>query len=133
LAASLGCTHRPAVAPASGKVLYNGEPLPYGAVVLQPPAGQFAGGAIQPDGTFRLSTFKEYDGAIIGPHKVKITCYAAQRPSAKSGRGDVALGESLIPAHYTLVESSRLTAEIKPEGNDDLLFELKGPKRTFPK
>jgi hypothetical protein len=130
----LGCNAKPAVAPVSGKILYNGQPLPYGNVVFQPSKGQPAGGAIQSDGSFRLSTFREYDGAIVGPHKVRVACYASQRPSAKAnkGGGEATLGESLIPSQYNFADSSGLAADIKPGGNDSLVFELTGPKRTFP-
>jgi len=134
LAAICGCDDKPAVALVSGKVLYNGEPLPYGNIVFQPPQGQPAGAAIQPDGSFRLSTFSEYDGAIIGPHKVSVACYASQRPSQKGKKtvGEVALGESLLPSHYAFLDQSGLTADVPVEGADALVFELTGPKRTFP-
>lgn len=134
VAVLFGCNSKPAIAPVSGKILYNGQPLPYGNVVFQPSKGQPAGGAVQPDGSFRLSTFSEYDGAIVGPHKVRVSCYASQRPSAKAnkGGGEATLGESLIPSQYGFADSSGLTADITPEGNDSLVFELAGPKRTFP-
>jgi hypothetical protein len=129
-----GCNYKPVVAPVSGKVLYNGQPLPYGNIVFQPSKGQPAGGAIQADGSFRLSTFREYDGAIIGPHKVRVSCYASQRPAAKAnkGGGEATLGESLIPSQYGFADTSGLTADVKAEGNDSFVFELTGPKRTFP-
>lgn len=129
-----GCSDRPAVAPVTGKVTYNGKPLPYGSVGFQPSKGQPSGAAIQPDGTFRLSTFAEYDGAIIGPHKVKVTCYASQRPSqqAKKAAGEFVLGESLIPAQYTFLDQSGLTAEVPAEGTDSIVIELTGPEKKFP-
>ena len=131
----LGCEDKPPVAPASGKVLYNGEPLPYGNIMFQPAQGQTGGAVIQPDGTFRVSTFSEYDGAIIGSHKVSVACYSSQAPSmkAKQTGGEMSLGASLIPAQYSFLDQSGLTAEIPPEGNASLVFELTGPKRTFPK
>lgn len=134
LVAAAGCSDRPAVAPVSGRVLYNGRPLPYGSIAFQPPRGQMAGAAIQPDGTFRLSTFAEYDGAIVGPHKVSVKCYTSQRPSelAQKTPGEATLGELLIPAEYTFMERSGLTADVPADGVDSLVFELKGPERTFP-
>jgi hypothetical protein len=135
VAAAVGCDDKPAVAPVSGKVLYNGEPLPYGNIMFQPAQGQTAGAVIQPDGSFRLSTFREYDGAIVGSHKVSVACYSAQSAAAKAKRigGEVSLGESLLPAKYSFLDQSGLTAEIGPEGSDSLVFELMGPKRSFPK
>jgi hypothetical protein len=132
---SAGCSKGPAVAPVSGKVLYNGEPLPYGSIMFQPASGQPAGAAIEPDGTFRLSTFSEFDGAIIGPHKVKVTCYTSQRPSEKAQKkvGEATLGQLLIPLQYTFLDQSGLTATVPAEGAGSLVFELTGPKRSFPK
>ena len=122
------------MAPVSGKVTYNGKPLPYGSVGFQPAQGQPSGAAIQPDGSFRLSTFAEFDGAIIGPHKVKVTCYASQRPSQQAQRtaGEFVLGESLIPAQYTFLDQSGLTAEVPAVGTESILIELTGPEKQFP-
>lgn len=129
-----GCDDKPAVAPASGKVFYNGQPVPYGAVMFQPAKGQPAGAAIQPDGTFRLSTFSEFDGAIVGPHKVTVSCYTSQRPSEKSKKtvGETTLGESLLPSQFAFFDQSGLTAEIPPEGNESVELQLTGPKVVFP-
>jgi hypothetical protein len=135
LAASLsGCSDKPAVAPVSGQVTYNGKPLPYGSVGFQPAQGQPSGAAIQPDGSFRLSTFAEFDGAIIGSHKVKVTCYASQRPSqqAQKTAGEFVLGESLIPAQYSFLDQSGLTAEVPAAGTESILIELTGPEKQFP-
>jgi hypothetical protein len=129
-----GCAKGPAVAPVRGKVLYNGEPLPYGSVMFQPAAGQPAGGAIEAGGTFRLSTFSEYDGALVGAHKVRITCYTSQSPAQKNKKtvGEATLGTLLIPADYTFADKSGLTATVPAEGVSDVVFELKGPEREFP-
>ncbi len=129
------CSKRSPVAPVSGRVLYNGAPLPYGNVTFQPAAGQPAGGAIEEDGSFRLSTFREYDGAFVGPHKVRISCYTSQSPSQKNKKavGEASLGALLIPADYTFADKSGLTATVPPEGTSDIVFELKGPKQAFPK
>lgn len=133
---AVGCNNRPPTSPVSGKVLYNGAPLPYGTVILQPAQGQPAAGAIQPDGTFRLSTFAENDGATPGAHKVSVACYSSQSPAAKAKPptgGEPTMGELLIPNHYLYGDQSGLTAEVPAEGTDSLLFELTGPPRKFPK
>lgn len=129
-----GCAEKSPVAPVSGKVLYNGAPLPYGNVTFQPAAGQPAGGAIEADGSFRLSTFREYDGAMVGAHKVRISCYTSQSPGQKERKaGEASLGKLLIPINYTYADQSGLTVTVPPEGTTDIVFELKGPKQTFPK
>lgn len=70
------------VAPVSGRVLCNGEPVPGGTVLFLPVnAPQLTGrpdgrpgkageGIVQPDGTFVVGTYSNSDGALIGPHKI---------------------------------------------------------------
>jgi len=130
----VGCDSGPPVAPVQGKVLYNGEPLPFGSVTFQPSSGQPAKGEIQPDGTFTLSTFAPNDGAIVGTHKVRIACYTSQDPNRQQPTGgEQSLGQLLIPREYTMFDTSKLTAEVKPEGNEPLVFELTGPPQNFPR
>src|SRR5690348_7516913 len=59
-------------APASGKVLLDGKPLSRGTVTFVPPRGRVANGDIQSDGTFKLSTYRSNDGAIVGKHKATV-------------------------------------------------------------
>lgn len=132
--AVVGCGAKPEVVPASGKVTYNGQPLPYGAVGFQPAQGQPSGAAIQPDGSFKLSTFSEFDGAKPGFYKVKVTCIPSQSPSerAKPRVGEFTPGASLIPDKYTFLDRSGLTAEVPAEGTDSIVIELTGPEKKFP-
>lgn len=67
------------VAPVTGKVTFNGEPVPEGTVRFQPVSeaagkagitGKPATGSVGQDGTFTLSTYGEDDGAVIGKHRV---------------------------------------------------------------
>ncbi len=125
----LGCNRGPQVVPVEGVVYYNDEPLPFGSVMFQPIMGQPAGARLAEDGSFKLSTFSEYDGAIVGEHKVKVTCYASQNPAlvSRNTGGEQTLGPSLIPENYTYSDQSGLTAIVKPEGNEPLEFRLTGP------
>ena len=124
LAAGCGGDQLP-VAPAEGKVLLDGKPLEFGAVMLQPEAGPPARGTISPDGSFTLSTYGNGDGAIIGKHRVRITCFESQRPGYEpdTSQGEPGVGESLIPRKYQRLEQSGLEFEIK-EQNEPLVFEL---------
>jgi hypothetical protein len=122
-----GCEQGPTMAPVSGKVLYNGRALEFGSVVFQPPSGQPAQGEIQSDGSFTLSTYRPGDGAAVGAHKVRITCYESQRPGAIKGPGEQMLGKSLIPERYTLFDQSGLTADVTPDQSEPFVFELSGP------
>jgi hypothetical protein len=115
----------PATAGVEGKVLYRGKPLEFGAVMFQPAAGPPASGQIQRDGTFRLSTYGSNDGAVLGAHKVSVSCLESQSPTAPPPDPNVepGLGKPLIPAKYLNPETSGLTAEVKAS-NTPFLFEL---------
>ncbi len=60
--------------PVSGKVTYkNGQPVTEGFVIFEPLNQKIsARGEIQADGSFRLSTHRENDGAMEGEYKVLI-------------------------------------------------------------
>lgn len=112
------------VAPAKGKVTYNGNALEFGSVVFQPEKGIPARGDIKSDGTFVLGTYAETDGAILGKHKVRVTCNESQRPGYAAPTGEEAgVGKSLIPKKYTRAQTSGLTEEVKAGGPNE--FELK--------
>ncbi len=78
-----------------------------------------------------LSTRREGDGAYVGLHKVRITCYESQSPAAKaarSGGGEASLGKLLIPRRYTFFDQSGLTAEVVARGENQFDFELDSKK-----
>ena len=126
LCAAGGCgTDRLPVAPVEGKIVYQGKPLEFGGVMFQAPSGPPARGRIGSDGTFRLSTYGDGDGAVIGKHRVRITCFETQRPGAPPPSKDEepGLGESLIPRKYAGFHTSGLEVEVKPD-NEPFVFEL---------
>lgn len=64
--------------PVQGVVTCNGIPVTSGTIVFSPVAtqgvitGQPGAGPIGPDGAFKLTTYQDGDGAIIGTHSVSI-------------------------------------------------------------
>jgi len=60
----------------SGKVSFNGAPVPGGTITFYPAGGEAgtesrpASGPIKPDGTFVLTTYEEGDGAVPGKYTV---------------------------------------------------------------
>jgi hypothetical protein len=67
------------LAPVHGKITIDSKPLFQGKVMFGPVAkgdnvnpGKPAWGNIQSDGTFRLTTYKNDDGAVVGEHWVTI-------------------------------------------------------------
>lgn len=127
--ATIGC--RPSehanVVPVTGRVLFNGEPLKYGSIIFQPAHGQPARGEILPNGDFTLSTYRVGDGAAVGRHKVRVTCYTSQDPSQKkeASAASDSLGDSLIPLRYTSFDTSGLEVALLAGGNKPFVFELK--------
>jgi len=75
----LGCSDAKfVVRPASGKVLCAGQPVSGGTVTFIPigddttqETGKVATAEVKPDGTFVLSTYGRFDGAILGKHRVE--------------------------------------------------------------
>jgi hypothetical protein len=66
------------IAPVHGKVTVDGKPLAKAKIRFAPTAkgntdpGKPAWGEIQADGTYRLTTYKNDDGAVVGEHWVTI-------------------------------------------------------------
>ena len=110
-------------APVSGKVTYRGKALSTGTVMFVPGEGPAATGEIGNDGTYKLTTYKTDDGAVIGLHKVTITALQGMDgalPELRSGTPG-----PLVPAKYLNAESSGLTADVKPKTNNEVNFDLK--------
>lgn len=108
------------LAPVSGVVLLDGEPLPRGTVRFTPSSGRGASGEIRSDGTFTLGTYGESDGALIGWHKVAVIAY---EPAQGGGDGRPDMTQSspeinyLAPKRYMSPESSGLRYEVTPGRN----------------
>ena len=125
LAAVCGCGREFELAPAKGKVTYNGNALEFGSVVFQPEKGPPARGTIQSDGSFALETDGE-NGAIVGKHKVRVTCTESQRPGYTPPAGEEAgVGKSLIPKKFTRAPTSGLTEEVTAGGPNEFTIDLK--------
>jgi hypothetical protein len=73
-----GCaSDQPPTFPVQGRVAFkDGRPMTEGVVEFVAVGGDHAGlnarGRVQPDGTFRLTTFRENDGAIAGDHRAVV-------------------------------------------------------------
>lgn len=126
MTALAGCSDRMPTTPVEGKVLYQGKPLEFGSVLFQPDKGPLARGVIASDGTFRLSTYTDGDGAVVGQHRVQIVCCEFQRPGSEMAfQGEPDPGPSFIPEKYGSMHSSGLQVDVKLEGNEPLVFDLK--------
>jgi len=132
-----GCGEsRPATAPVSGRVTYQGKPVPDGQIMFHPAHGRPAMGAIGPDGGFTLTTFKPGDGALLGHHRVTIEAtrvtgdFPTEDLKGKGKRLDVGTVsdkpltvEWLVPEIYSRLQTTPLTAEVK-SGENTVTFDL---------
>jgi hypothetical protein len=78
LAPLCGCGG-PSMAPVKGHVMFNGKPVKEAAVTCSPvgaggqkETGKPATGFTDETGAFELSTFSNYDGALVGTHIVRV-------------------------------------------------------------
>jgi hypothetical protein len=109
-------------APASGKVLLDGKPLSRGTVTFVPPRGRVANGDIQSDGTFKLSTYRPNDGAIVGKHKAAVLVPNADlKPGMPPERDQSVFA---IPPRYAVAEESGLQNEVKSGQANEFTLEL---------
>jgi len=105
LSISAGCSGKVSTYRVTGKVkLADGTPLKDGRLVFKSTDKSISVssmGAIQPDGSYELGTYKERDGAVAGPNQVAIT------PT----------DPRLIDAKYQSLATSGLEFEVKKESN----------------
>jgi serine/threonine-protein phosphatase CPPED1 len=104
---------RLATHPAGGVVYFEGSPIPGAIVTLNSgkgKKGEKANGIVEADGSFKLSTYKAFDGAPAGEYVITIG-------AGKSGvKG--------LPAKYSSPATSELKATIKA-GKNEIVLELK--------
>ncbi|QDT67526.1 hypothetical protein MalM25_04250 [Planctomycetes bacterium MalM25] len=78
------------VAPVTGAVLLDGQPLTGGRISFAPQSsgesvksGKPGFGDIQPDGSFVVSTYGEQDGAVVGKHRITLINSDPDSPAGK--------------------------------------------------
>jgi hypothetical protein len=69
----------PTMSRVKGRVMFNGQPVKEAQVTFSPlgqngqlETGKPATGFTDDDGNFELSTFKNFDGALVGSHNVHV-------------------------------------------------------------
>lgn len=124
-----GCSAKgPKTVVVKGKVTYQGKAVPRGMITFQPAelsqtAGSHpASGEIQPDGRFKMSTFKQGDGVLPGKYQVTIRALESE-PQAEDLRAKPVW---LIPPKYGDVSRTPLTVNVPADakGAIEQSFEL---------
>jgi hypothetical protein len=128
----LGCGQKEvALAPVSGKVTVDGQPLTSGSVSLVPdvPLGNegaqvadkmatpgLSGGKIEPDGTYKIYTGGK-EGAPLGKYKVRVVPPQTETNKDKDAKGEPDIGykreytdANKTPLHYEVVANPQAGA-----------------------
>jgi hypothetical protein len=133
--AACGCggSDHPDTVQATGTVTFNGEPVSGAKVVFAAASLDPATGITDSSGRFELSTFGTNDGAVPGQYAVTVTkTKSVGGMSADEEHAALAAGQKVpppqtvdeLPAKYKSAETSDLTAEVTPDGDNDFQFPL---------
>lgn len=143
---AVGGGDRFATHPVTGKVTYNGAPVPGAVVTFSPNKTGVPGasGITDNQGTYILTTYDAGDGAVEGEYKVMVSKSApsatgggapSHDPTGESGRGAPshagggkaaanAGGGSLLPAKYAKATETPLVKTVaKGDNSIDLVIE----------
>lgn len=140
--AGCGGPERPDMAPVSGVVLdKDGAPVVGAQVVFKnDKAPREAQGTTDNEGKFRLTSFEDFDGAVIGEHKISVAkvqgdaalddanvddpsgAYGAGMDAAAAGNMD-AIQKNELDKKFANPETSGLTRTVTKEGPNE--FEIK--------
>ncbi|WP_218934608.1 DUF4198 domain-containing protein [Rosistilla ulvae] len=106
----------PRLAPVSGTVTFDGEPLSDALVSFYHEDDRPANGKTDANGYYELAYMADRPGAIVGENVVRITVATVE------GEG-VAPKKELIPAMYNV--ASELTFNVESGSNTNVNFDLK--------
>jgi hypothetical protein len=128
---SCGDSGRVKVYPVSGKVLYRGEPATGAEVIFYQKHGDRAVATVQPaarvqeDGSFRVTTFKDGDGAPAGEYGIGIVWRRPVDARGNSVRRSGGLYPDFFGEFYANSSKPQFQADVKPGTNQLPTFELK--------
>jgi hypothetical protein len=122
-----GCGKNPhRLAPVSGKVTMDGNPLANAAVAFLPDTKPGAKpsptsrGQTDKDGRYTLTSSEERPGAVVGVSKVRIS--TMRSTGGSEGEGGAILARETVPERYNA--RTELTFEVPEEGTDQANFDL---------
>ena len=126
-----GCTKQGYLptAQVTGRVMFRGAPLAQGEIKFFPehPPGEgvrVAYGILDAQGHYRLGTYRQGDGAILGDHRIAVE-FHGQVPDGFGKGGDLAQRpKMLIPERFGDPATSGLTAHVQA-GTNTFDFDLK--------
>lgn len=117
-----GCGNSYDLAPVSGKITVDGQPLPNTSVIFQPtgaePGVPSSIGVTDAQGNYSLTTATETPraGAVPGPHRVSLSA-VSQAPQS----GEAPTTEATLPKKAA---EAKLTFDVPASGTTEANFEL---------
>ncbi len=123
------------VRPAKGKIVCSGKPMTSGSVTFTPigAAGKPARATVDADGSFVLSTFGKFDGAIVGKHQVEFSLPEADDTENEELESGEAASEEVRrkakkgqtnAAKSDCVQKGEITVEVRASGKNEFTIEL---------
>jgi hypothetical protein len=121
MTAVCGCSGGSRTVPVSGQVKLDGEPLAGAHVTFRPDSrelqpGPASHGTTDTKGRFTLRTMDGHDGAVVGPHKVRISV-----PGKAPSNNPDAPTPNRLPARYS-GDKTILTFTVPEGGTDQAKF-----------
>lgn len=116
-----------ATQPASGVVTFHGKAVPNATVSLQREDGRVAAlGVTDPAGSFKLSTYREHDGAPVGKYRVTVAATRVEYLNADTLAPEPPTGfPSAVPPHLSNPDTSRLQVEVTLDGPNHFGFHIR--------
>jgi hypothetical protein len=110
LSCQAGCGDgRPQRVAVSGRVLIDGRPLEVGFIRVVPQTGRAATGVLGADGSFKLKTYEDDDGCVVGIHPLEVC--------ASKNLGETAI-QWFAPKKYAAIATSGLKIEVHGPRHD---------------
>lgn len=125
LSSAVGCNRGPRIVSAEGMVQFeDGSPVVVGTIETKSLIydGVQATGKIQRDGSFKLTTFVDGDGAAVGEHQ----CVIVQFVMAEGLTGHKSSTQGVVNPKYANYASSGLKITIPDEGTKNLKLVVSG-------
>ena len=125
LAAAVGCG-RAEMGSVSGRVTFEGKPVPMAVVRFQPQSRPMGVAVTDNDGRYRLSTKQPLDGAYGGHHVVIVYPWQLAVGQEPLDPAYVPLPENRadIPDEYRVPHTSPLTADVVAGRDNTIDFDL---------
>jgi hypothetical protein len=122
--AACGCGSGARIVPVSGQVTLDGQPLADAQVIFRPDSTELNPGPAShaktdAEGRFVLRTMDDHDGAVVGPHKVRVSVIVN-----KPGADKDAPPTEKLPAKYS-GDGSILRFTVPKDGTKEANIDLR--------